>query len=52
MSGYFDITHTIMGILSVGIVMGINYRLKKYSFYENETDIIRDLRFFYAPYYI
>ncbi|MEL7835191.1 Na+/H+ antiporter subunit E [Fodinibius sp. Rm-B-1B1-1] len=51
MSGFFDITHTIMGLLSVGIVMGINYQLKTFSFYENETDIIKDLRFFYAPYY-
>ena len=51
MSGFFDITHTIMGVLSVSIVMGINYKLKTFSFYDGETDIIKDLRFFYMPYY-
>ena len=51
MSGFFDITHTIMGLISVGIVMGINYRFKTFSFYDDETDIIKDVRFFYVPYY-
>lgn len=51
MSGYFDVVHTIMGVLSVSIVMGINYKLKSFSFYDNETDVIKDLRFFYVPYY-
>jgi multicomponent Na+:H+ antiporter subunit E len=51
MSGFFDITHTIMGVLSVGIVMGINYKLKTFSFYENETDVLKELRIFYVPYY-
>lgn len=51
MSGFFDITHTIMGVLSVGIVMVVNYKLKTFSFYDDETDIIKDLRFFYVPYY-
>ncbi len=43
MSGFFDITHTLMGILSVGIVMGVNYKLKAHSFFEGETDVIKDL---------
>lgn len=51
MSGFFDLTHTIMGVLSVGIVMAINYKFETYPFYEGETDVIKDLRFFYAPYY-
>jgi multicomponent Na+:H+ antiporter subunit E len=51
MSGFFDITHSLMGVLSVGIVMAINYKLKAHSFFEGETDVIKDLRFFYAPYY-
>ena len=51
MSGFFDLVHTIMGIVSVGVVMAINYRLKTYSFYENETDVIKDVRFLYIPYY-
>lgn len=40
-----------MGILSVGIVVAVNYRLKKYTYFEGETDIIKDLRFLYVPYY-
>jgi multicomponent Na+:H+ antiporter subunit E len=52
MSGFFDITHSIMGIISVSIVLGINYKLKSYSFYDGETDIIKDIRFIYVPYYL
>ncbi len=51
MSGFFDLTHTLMGIVSVSIVMAINYRLKSHRFYENETDVLKDLRFFYLPWY-
>ncbi|MFH5883164.1 Na+/H+ antiporter subunit E [Halalkalibaculum sp. DA3122] len=51
MSGFFDLVHTIMGLISVGIVMGINHKLKTFSFYENETDVLKDLRILYAPYY-
>lgn len=51
MSGFFDVVHTIMGVVSVGIVMGINHKLKTFSFYENETDVLKDMRFFYVPYY-
>lgn len=40
-----------MGVLSVGIVMAINYKLKAHSFFEGETDVIKDLRLFYVPYY-
>lgn len=51
MSGFFDLTHTLMGIVSVSIVMAINYRLKAHRFYENETDVLEDLRFLYLPWY-
>lgn len=51
MSGFFDLTHTIMGVISVSIVMAINYKLKAHSYFEGETDIIKDIRFFYIPYY-
>jgi multicomponent Na+:H+ antiporter subunit E len=51
MSGFFDLTHTLMGVVSVTLVMAINYRLKKYSYFEGETDVIKDLRFFYMPWY-
>lgn len=51
MSGFFDVTHTLMGILSVGIVMAINYKLKAHPYFEGETDVIKDLRLFYVPWY-
>lgn len=51
MSGFFDLTHSIMGVLSVAVVMFINHRFKTFSFYENETDILKDLRFLLVPYY-
>ncbi|MFD2533182.1 Na+/H+ antiporter subunit E [Gracilimonas halophila] len=51
MSGFFDITHTLMGVISVGIVMAINYKLKANSYFEGETDVIKDIRLFYAPWY-
>ncbi|MCP9292174.1 MULTISPECIES: Na+/H+ antiporter subunit E [Gracilimonas] len=51
MSGFFDITHTIMGVISVTIVMAFNYKLKAHSFYDNESDVIKDLRFLYLPWY-
>jgi multicomponent Na+:H+ antiporter subunit E len=51
MSGYFDVTHSLMGILSVGIVLAVNHRLKKYTYFDGETDVIKDLRFLYVPYY-
>jgi multicomponent Na+:H+ antiporter subunit E len=51
MSGFFDITHSLMGVISVGIVMAVNYRLKAHSYFADETDVIQDLRMFYVPYY-
>lgn len=52
MSGFFDVTHSIMGVISVGIVMALNYKLKRHAYFEGETDIIKDLRFLYMPWYI
>lgn len=40
-----------MGVISVTIVMAINYKLKAHSFYDNESDVIKDLRFLYLPWY-
>lgn len=51
MSGFFDVTHSIMGVISVGIVMAINYKLKSHAYFEGETDVIKDLRIFYMPWY-
>jgi len=51
MSGFFDITHSLMGVISVGIVMAVNYRLKAHSYFADESDVIQDLRMIYVPYY-
>lgn len=51
MSGFFDLTHSLMGVLSVGFVLAINHRLKVYSFYEDETDVLKEMRFLRVPYY-
>lgn len=51
MSGFFDITKSLMGVVSVGIVIAVNHKLKAHSYFANETDVIKDLRFIYMPYY-
>lgn len=51
MSGFFDITHSLMGVVSVCIVMALNYRLKAHSYFADETDVIQDMRIFYVPFY-
>lgn len=45
MSGYFDMVHNIMGIVSVGVVIAINYQLKKHKYFEDEVDVLEVLRF-------
>lgn len=35
----------------MGIVLAVNYRLKSHSYFADETDVIKDLRVFYVPYY-
>lgn len=44
MSGYFDLVHSIMGIISVGIVIAVNYQLKKHKYFEDEADVLEVLR--------
>lgn len=44
MSGYFDLTHSIMGIISVGVVIAVNYQLKKHRYFEDEDDVLKSLR--------
>lgn len=52
MSGYFDIIHTIMGVISVSIVLALNYRYKKHRFFEDENDVMNELRLIKLPYYL
>lgn len=51
MSGFFDLTHALMGIFSVGIVMWVNYALRKHNFYEGETDVLHDIKLYKLPGY-
>lgn len=51
MSGYFDIIHALMGVISVSIVLALNYQYKKHRFFEDENDVMNELRFTYLPYY-
>ncbi len=36
MSGHYDITHISMGVISVAMVVALNYRLRKYYFFQEE----------------
>lgn len=52
MSGFFDPVHSLMGVASVAAVMAINHRYKKERFFEDETDVLADLRFQRVPFYL
>lgn len=51
MSGSLDVAHILMGVLSIGIVMGINYKLKVHHFFSDDMDDIKELRYFMAVKY-
>jgi multicomponent Na+:H+ antiporter subunit E len=52
MSGFFDWFHLALGVVSVSIVMAINYQLKQTRFFEDEMDDLKELRIHYAVYYL
>ncbi len=52
MSGMFEAPQLIQGVVSVGLVLAINYRLKQYKFFEDEMDDLKSLRFHYAIFYV
>jgi multicomponent Na+:H+ antiporter subunit E len=52
MSGLFDWFHIILGVISVSIVMAVNYQLKQTRFFEDEMDDLKELRIHYAVYYV
>lgn len=45
MSGFFDPVHSLMGVFSVAGVMALNYRLRKHKYYEDEVDVLNELRY-------
>jgi len=52
MSGFFDIVHITYGIISVGAVLAINFKLKSHHFFEDEMDDLLHLRFVNVILYI
>lgn len=45
MSGFFDIVHGLMGVISVGAVMALNYQFRKHKYFEDEVDVLEELRY-------
>lgn len=52
MSGFFDAIHLSMGVASVVFVMVINHNLRRHMAFEDETDVLSELRFGRAFYYV
>lgn len=51
MSGFLDFIHIGLGVLSVGSVMYVNYKLKVHRFFDDDMDDLSDLNFGRAVYY-
>lgn len=45
MSGFFDPVHTLMGVFSVGAVMALNHQLRKHQYFDDEVDVINEIRY-------
>lgn len=45
MSGFFDVVHSLMGLLCVGVVMALNYQFRKHKYFEDEVDVLNEIRF-------
>lgn len=52
MSGFLDAIHLSMGVATVVGVMYINYKLKSHRFFDDDMNDLKELRFFYAGWYI
>lgn len=44
MSGKFDLIHILMGVLCVGFVLALNYPLRRHRYFEDDVDLIKQLR--------
>lgn len=51
-SGFFDVIHLGLGVVSVVGVMYVNYKLKTHRFFEDDMDDLSELRFTRAVYYV
>lgn len=45
MSGFFDLVHALMGVASVACVLALNYQLRKHKYFEDEVDVLDELRY-------
>ncbi len=52
MSGIYQPVQITQGVISVLIVIAVNYRLKRYKFFEDEMDDLGKLRFHFAIWYV
>lgn len=52
MSGFLDAIHIGMGVVTVIGVLYVNYQLKSHTFFDDDMNDLRDLRFGRAIYYI
>lgn len=52
MSGIYKPVQISQGVISVIIVIAINYKLKRYKFFDDEIDDLKELRFLYIPWYV
>ncbi|MGM0457894.1 MAG: Na+/H+ antiporter subunit E [Bacteroidota bacterium] len=51
MSGFLDLVHLAMGVVTVVGVMALNYKLKQHHFFEDDMDDLSELRFGRAFFY-
>ena len=52
MSGFLEWFQLTLGVLSVALVMLVNYKLKTHRFFEDDMNDLRELRFGRAVYYL
>jgi len=52
MSGFLDVIHLSMGVVTVVGVLYINYRLKAHRFFDDDMNDLNELRFGRAFYYV
>lgn len=52
MSGYLDVIHLSMGVVTVAGVMIFNYKLKNYRFFDDDIEDLNQFRFGYAFFYV
>lgn len=52
MSGRYDAFYISLGVLSVVMVMAVNYGLRSYRFYADEADVLLNINYLKLPVYL